>query len=587
MILGVYHPANGVGHDTGVALVDRDGSIVAAVSEERLSRIKMDGGFPFRAVEAVMKMGNVTPRDLDAVAVPYLGAAGKAAEGVRLAARALRDPAVFEGQLALRRGRDRFQTGMRALGAYEYVPAFSARVRQLRDVDGRPPIGDWRGFLRATGLDTAPLARLDHHDAHAAGAWFASGWNDPLLITCDGVGALKSGIVAAPEGGRLRVLARTFYPHSPGEFWEAVTVLCGFHHMKHGGKITGLAAYGNASAPCYDVMRRAIDVDGLTVRTAIDPAGMAAALRGVAREDIAATAQRRLIEVVSTLVANAMRATGRRRVALSGGVFANVRLNQVIAELPGLEEVFIVPAMGDEGLGLGAAWRTAMSRYGASPTRQLHMYWGPDYSESEMAGALSGHGLAASRFDDRDLADALAERLAAGQVAALFRGRMEVGPRALGHRSILYQTSDPSVNDWLNTRLNRTEFMPFAPVTLYEHADRCYDGLDRCRHAAEFMTITCVCKPTAASQSPAVVHLDGTARPQLIRRDVDPFYYDVLARYHARTGIPSLINTSFNMHEEPIVCTPDDAVRAFLRGHIDCMALGPFLVEHPDGTKRA
>jgi carbamoyltransferase len=587
MILGVYHPANGVGHDTGVALVGRDGAILAAVSEERLSRVKMDGGFPFRALETVMRMGNVTPRDLDAVAVPYLGGAAKLGEGVRIAAASIHDPSVRAGQLALRRGRDAFQSGLRALGAYDYVPDFTARVREVRAADDRPPVSDWRGFLRATGLHAAPLVRLDHHEAHAAGAWFASGWEAPLLITCDGVGALKSGIVAAPARGRLRVLARTFYPHSPGEFWEAITVLCGFHHMKHGGKITGLAAYGNPAAPCYDVMRRALALDGLTIRTAIDPVAMSTALRGVTREDIAATAQRRLIEVVSGLVANAMRATGRRRVALSGGVFANVRLNQVIAELPDVEEVFIFPAMGDEGLGLGAAWRAAMLRYGARPTRQPHMYWGPEYSEAEMRVALKAHGLAAPRLDEDALAGHVAGRLAAGKVVALCRGRMEVGPRALGHRTILYQTTDPSVNDWLNKRLDRTEFMPFAPVTLAEHADRCYDGLDRCRHAAEFMTITCACTPEAAAQSPAVMHLDGTARPQLIRREVDPFCYDVLTQYHARTGIPSLINTSFNMHEEPIVCTPDDAVRAFLRGGIDSLVLGPFLVDRPERSQSA
>jgi len=580
VILGVYQPANGTGHDTGVALVERDGTIVAAVSEERLSRVKMDGGFPFRALETVMRMGRVTAHDLDAVAVPFLAPRGQAGEGVRLMARALRDPALIQGQVALRRGRDRFQAGMRALGAYAYVDDFRARVRAVRSVDGRPDVRDWREFLRATGLDAAPLVRMDHHAAHAAGAWFASGVDEPVVITCDGVGALKSAIVAAPSGGKLRVIARTFYPHSPGEFWEVITAICGFHHMKHGGKITGLAAYGNPEAACYDVMRRAIRVDGLTIRTSLDPVGMRDALAGVSREDIAATAQRRLIDVVSSLVANAVRATGRRTVALAGGVFANVRLNQVIAELPGVDDVFVFPVMGDEGLGIGAAWYAALAR-GARPTRQPHMYWGPDYTEAEMAAALSAHGLAAERLDDATLAERLAERLAAGEVVAVCRGRLELGPRALGHRSILYQTSDASVNDWLNKRLDRTEFMPFAPVTLDRVADECYVGLDRCRHSAEFMTITCECTPKMRQESPAVVHLDGTARPQLIRPEIEPFYTDLLERYFAITGIPSLINTSFNMHEEPIVCTPDDAVRAFLRGHLDCLALGPFLVEHP------
>jgi carbamoyltransferase len=582
MILGIYHPALGVGHDTGVALVTREGRIVAAVSEERLSRVKMDGGFPFRALETVMRIGGVTPADLDAVAVPFLSRREAIGEAARLARGALGDPAIIKGQAALRAGADLFQTGMRALGAYDYVAAFQERVRAVRVSDGRPEVAGWRGFLEATGLANVPVVQVDHHAAHAAGAWFASGAADPLLLTCDGVGALKSGIVAAPSGSRMRVIGRTFYPHSAGEFWELVTVLCGFHHMKHGGKITGLAAYGNPSAPCYDVMARALDVRGLAIRTALDPGRMAAALRGVPREDIAATAQRRLLEVVTALVSNAMRETGRGTLALSGGVFANVRLNQAIAELPGVREVFVFPAMGDEGLGLGAAWYAAMTRYGARPSRQPHMFWGPEYGDAECRAAIDGHALVSARLDDREMARRVGERLAKGEVVAVSRGRLELGPRALGHRTILHQTTDANVNDWLNKRLDRTEFMPFAPVTLAEHADACYEGLDRCRHTAEFMTITCACTPSMRGASPAVVHLDGTARPQLIRREIDAFYYDTLAAYHALTGIPSLINTSFNMHEEPIVCTPDDAVRAFVRGRLDALVLGPYLVEPPD-----
>ena len=579
MILGVYHPAQGVGHDTGVALVGRDGRIVAAMSEERLSRVKMDGGFPFRALETVLRMGGVRVQDLDAVAVPFLNRADQAAEGARMLMSAVTQPSLLTGQYRTRSGHDAFQTGMRAIGAYGYVDDFKRRVQAVRDHDGRPAVADWRAFLKVAGLADVPLVQMDHHLAHAAGAYWMSGWDEALVVTCDGVGALKSSIVAVGRGTSLDMIGRTFYPNSPGEFWEAVTVVCGFHHMKHGGKITGLAAHGKADAPCYDVLKRAMWVEGLSIRTAIDPLAWSQALAGVPREDIAAAAQRRLIEVVVELMRAALKQTGLRRVALAGGVFANVRLNQAITELPEVDEIFVCPSMGDEGLGVGAALWTAGTRYGAMPARVPHMYYGPDYPESEMQAALDAHGLSATRLEDGPLAEQVAERLAAGRVVALSRGRLELGPRALGHRTILYQTGDASVNDWLNKRLDRTEFMPFAPVTLAEYADQCYAGLDRCRYAAEFMTVTCDCSPEMTRQSPAVVHLDGTARPQLIRRDIDSFYYDVLASYHRRTGIPSLINTSFNMHEEPIVCTPDDAVRAFVRGHLDCLVLGPFLVD--------
>jgi carbamoyltransferase len=566
--------------------VDRDGRIVAAMSEERLSRVKMDGGFPFRALEMVMRIGGVRPQDLDAVAVPFLDRAGQAAEGSRMLLAGLTRPSLLVGQYRTRFAGDAFQAGMRAIGAYDYVDDFKRRIQAVREADHRPAVADWRGFLNVNGLGDVPLVQMDHHLAHAAGAYWMSGWDEALVVTCDGVGALKSGIVAVGRGAALTMIGRSFYPNSPGEFWEVVTRICGFHHMKHGGKITGLAAHGDAGAPCYEVLKRAMWVDGLSIRTALDPLALSKALAGVSREDIAAAAQRRLIEVVVDLVRAATTRTGLRRVALAGGVFANVRLNQAIAELPAVEEIFVCPAMGDEGLGVGAALWAAGTRYGARPRRVPNMYCGPDYPESDMNAALTAHHLNATRLDDGPLAEQVAQRLADGRVVALSRGRLELGPRALGHRTILYQTGDASVNDWLNKRLDRTEFMPFAPVTLAEHADECYAGLDRCRYAAEFMTITCDCSADMARQSPAVVHVDGTARPQLIRRDIDPFYYDVLSAYHRRTGIPSLINTSFNMHEEPIVCTPDDAVRAFVRGHLDSLVLGPFLVDSPVGEPR-
>lgn len=578
MIFGIYHPAEGVGHDTGVALITEDGTILAAHSEERFSRVKMDGGFPFRAFEALQRMVRFAAADLSCVAVPFMSPGDKTREGSRLLCSSLRDPSLGIRQVRNRLDGDQFQKGMAAIGAYRYVEEYQAKVRGIRDLDGRPVLADWREFLRYCGLDSVPLVQVDHHVAHAAGAYYTSGWDEVLLITCDGVGALKSGIVAVGREGRLEVLSRTFYPHSPGGFWETITAICGFHHMKHGGKITGLAAYGDPEASCYQVMEAALSVNGLTIRSAIDPVRMARQLEGFSREDIAATAQRRLEEVVTALIRQAVRKTGLPRVALAGGVFANVKLNQRIAKMDEIEEVYIFPAMGDEGLGLGAALYAAGRRCGLQPFRFEDVYLGPDYTEGEIETTLRHEGLSYRRYEEPELAEQVADLLARGRVVALFRGRMEFGPRALGHRTILYQTTDPKVNDWLNERLARTEFMPFAPVTLNEHAEQCYEGVATRRYAAHFMTVTCDCTDWMRQVSPGVVHLDGTARPQLISREVEPFYYNILYRYYRKTGIPSLINTSFNMHEEPMVCSPLDAVRAFRQGRLDALAIGPFLV---------
>jgi len=169
-------------------------------------------------------------------------------------------------------------------------------------------------------------------------------------------------------------------------------------------------------------------------------------------------------------------------------------------------------------------------------------------------------------------------------VVARFDGRMEYGPRALGNRSIMYHAREPEVNQWLNKRLGRTEFMPFAPVTLYEAREKCYLNIKGAEHTAEFMTITFDCTDFMRDNCPAAVHVDGTARPQLIRREVNPGYYDIVKEYEKLSGIPSLINTSFNMHEEPIVNSPEEAVRAFIQGALDYLAIGPFLVKHPTAT---
>jgi carbamoyltransferase len=237
--------------------------------------------------------------------------------------------------------------------------------------------------------------------------------------------------------------------------------------------------------------------------------------------------------------------------------------------------------MGDEGLALGAAYAVAAElgrEQGVplEPRKLTDVYLGPTYGAPEIERAIADAGLTAEPLSD--VAPRAAELLAEGRVVARSDGRMEYGPRALGNRSVLYQPTDPTVNDWLNKHLARTEFMPFAPVTLAECADECYRDLDGARYAAEFMTITFACTPWLHERCPAVVHVDGTARPQLVRRDQNPEYYRILEEYRKLTGLPVLINTSFNMHEEPIVCTPADAVRAFVQGELDYLLLGNYLV---------
>ena len=234
--------------------------------------------------------------------------------------------------------------------------------------------------------------------------------------------------------------------------------------------------------------------------------------------------------------------------------------------------------MGDGGLCVGAALAACvpgvLPQTMKAPEEPLeHVYLGAAPTEREIEATLRSHGLVPEPLDE-PLEERIAALLAQGYVVARADGRMEYGPRALGNRSILYQPTDPAVNDWLNANLARTEFMPFAPSVLHEERERCFNELEGAEHPAEFMTITFHCTPWMRRHMPGVVHLDGTARPHLVRRDRNPGMYRILEAFRRRTGLPGVINTSFNMHEEPIVCSAEDCVRAFLAG-LDYLAIGP------------
>jgi len=234
--------------------------------------------------------------------------------------------------------------------------------------------------------------------------------------------------------------------------------------------------------------------------------------------------------------------------------------------------------MGDVGVGVGAAFQLGFEKENIKQYKLSDVYLGPSYTNDEIELVLNYHNLNYKHYSD--IEKKVAKLLSEGSIVARFDGRMEYGPRALGTRSILVQATDASINDSLNKKLHRTEFMPFAPAVLTEDADRCFVGMEKAAHAAEFMTITFDCTDFMKRTMPAGVHVDGTARPQIVREVVNKSYYKIINEYKKITGIPGIINTSFNMHEEPIVCSPEDAVRGFLDGALDYLAIGNLLVKH-------
>ncbi|ETX01915.1 MAG: carbamoyltransferase [Candidatus Entotheonella factor] len=590
-----------------------DGQVVFAAGEERFTRVKLQTGFPAQALQTALDTTGLRLDDIDTIAYPFFDWEREN----QLFTQNIRDEQAFLAQA--QRTRVPMRTALAAVPErHEAVAGLatpnekmrkSAAKTALYQLIGREDVVSrraaawlswqwckssrrshqtWQQELETHlashgGLDK--LKRYDHHLAHTANAYYASGFDRALVVTLDGYGSGIAGSASVGEGGRIRRLHTLDYPHSLGTFYESVTSALGFKPGRHEGKIVGLAAYGEPKVLLDLVLSRFHQEPGtFRMRESNNvyfPRYLASRFPKV---DVAAAYQHVLEVVAANYIRHYVERTGIDTVALSGGVVANVKMNQRIFEIPGVNRIFVYPNMGDGGTGTGAAFLAARRDLKDREAYQT-VYFGPAYGEAEIAAVLQAEGLPFERIEP--IEPVIAQLIHQGHVVARFNGRMEYGPRALGNRSILYRATEPEVNQWLNQRLGRTEFMPFAPATLYEARHRCYDHIDGAEVAAQFMTITFNCTEFMKRHCPAAVHIDGTARPQLVRPEANPSFYRILQAYDELSGIPSLINTSFNMHEEPIVNTPEDAVRAFLQGHLDYLAIGNFLVRHPQPQRSA
>jgi carbamoyltransferase len=561
------------GHDTGATVVE-DGKIVAAVSEERFSRIKMDRSFPCHSIEAVLKIAGLDYKDIDHVVIPELRKSQDIFQNVI--------PYYFNNVFSGNNGRlDRkaccqqlFISTALLLKTYSKMAVtYYLHEKRLRRM-----------------FSGAEFHRIEHHLAHASSTYYTSGFDRALIITGDAWGDFVSTMISIGEESRIKIIKKNYYPNSLGHYYQSLTNWLGFKGGRHEGKVLGLAAYGNPDSSAYEIVKNLLICDGLEVHAPCmmgkmwhnkikfpKDVMMRKMKNEYKREDIAAVFQRRFEEVITELVKNCIKQLKIRNVVLAGGIFANVKLNQRIFELNGIDKVFIFPHMGDGGVSAGGALYHNIINKNKCAYRIEDAYLGPEFAEKEIENELKKTDF--NYHYEKDIETKVAQLVAKSKVVARFNGRMEYGPRALGNRSILYQATDPSVNNWLNKRLGRTEFMPFAPVTLIEYADKCYINLKGAEQPAKFMTITFDCTDYMKKVSPAAVHVDGTARPQLISKNDNPGYYKIVNEYRKITGIPSIVNTSFNMHEEPIVCTPYDAIRAFKLGHLDYLAIGQFLVK--------
>jgi carbamoyltransferase len=550
------------------ACLMKDGRIVASIAEERLSRKKVDGRYPENAIKEVLRIGGITINEVDEVCTTSLSPSQSNYAYLKAAYTTFKDTGVL-------------------LNSKVKDFSYNTLYNKVK--------GEKKFKLNVEGKEF-DLVLHDHHMCHAAGAFYASPFDKALVITLDGGGDGLDGGAYYGNGGSLERFIDIPHFQSPGTMYSALTHDLGFKRHRHEGKITGLAAYGNPDPKPLgldDLIRydrkkhRFISKEVAAHHKNIkeNSAYFHPLIEKHGREDLAAVLQFLFEREIMNFVDDAYNVAKEKGydvdyICLAGGCFANVKANQRIFDLGHFKDIFVYPAMGDDGLSVGAAY---ISHYEGRAEKDTaseisDTYNGAGFSNEEIETALKSFKLDYTHFDDIEVK--VGEVLADNKIVARFNGRMEYGPRALGNRSIIGAPFDKTINDWLNKKLQRTEFMPFAPSMIEEAADDYlvnYGG----EKAAEFMTITYDIKEGKAKDMPAVVHVDNTARPQVVKASANASYHKIIAEFGKRTGIPVVLNTSFNMHEEPIVYTPEDGIRGFLAAELDYLAIGNFLVKHP------
>ncbi|WP_433220551.1 carbamoyltransferase C-terminal domain-containing protein [Dactylosporangium sp. CS-047395] len=571
-ILGVYE-----GHNAGAALISADGTVLAAVEEERFSRVKNHDARPPDAPGPVRSVAWCLAAATEEVTAIAVGLEEPEALHRRAVNTFLDLVAAGERQRLDRR----HQLGLDAHDLLQ-MPLLTQRARVAKALR----------TVAEAGLDPAgiPTMFVPHHTCHAA-AFLLAPVDAALVVTLDGKGDDLSGSVHDGQGHRLGPVAEVPTEASLGHLYSAATVACGLRPQRDEGKLTAMAASGTADPrllkrlsavmrfdPAAGVPRGSLGA-GIVQGPYPDRIPgfhnerMAGLIAGLDRCDVAATVQQILEQVVVEFVEHHLRRSGSSALVVSGGVFANVTLNRRLAGLPGVQELHVHPGMTDSGIALGAAAVVHARTTGARPRPLNRIDLGPSFADDAAAAAFREQGyevVAAAEGPERALAAALAD----GHVVARFAGGCEYGPRALGHRSVLAPAGDPSVAAALNDRLRRSHVMPFAPVVPAAEAHRLFDGLEPVAGPTRFMTTSVRCRPEALAALPAAVHLDGTARPQLVHPGENPRLALLLEEYRRRTGRPGLVNTSFNLHDEPIVCTPTDAARSARAAGIAVVQVG-------------
>jgi carbamoyltransferase len=553
-------------HDAAAALL-RDGEVIAAAQEERFSRKKHDSGFPSRAMRYVLREGGVAPEQLDAVGFydkPLLK---------------------FERMLStyvatFPRSFESFRTAM-PVWMKEKLWTRSLLRKELRPYKG-------------------PLYFAEHHMSHAASCFLVSPFEEAAILTIDGVGEWATASYGVGKGTDITLFKEIHFPHSLGLLYSAFTYYLGFKVNSAEYKVMGLAPYGKPVH--YErIMKEMVQLNedgsfklnmkyfaydhGLRMTSAAfdeffgGPPRKPETWMSEREFDIAASIQKVCEEIVLAAARHIHKETGLTNLCMAGGVALNCVANgRLIRETP-FKNLFVQPAAGDAGGAVGVA-HYIYNTLEKQPRGQAwsHAYLGPEYKDDEIRSYLDGAGARYQALPRQELLSRTAKLLSEGNVVGWFQGRMEFGPRALGGRSILADPRDPKMRDTLNMKIKfREGFRPFAPSVLVEKCADWFDlGCD-----SPYMLLVAPVRETKRV-IPSVTHVDYSARIQTVSRDSSPLYYDLIAEFEKLTGVPVVINTSFNVRGEPIVCTPHDAYLCFMRTNMDNLVLGPYLLDKKD-----
>jgi len=566
-------------HGNASAAIVCEGRLVAAVEEERFNRVKYAAGFPVQAIRYCLKEAGLELKEIDHVAVP-------------------RNPYA--------------RLGTKLFYAMR-MPSFAReRVKVLTKFTGIP-----EALAQAFDTDpanvTAKFHRVEHHQAHLASAVYVAPFERAALLSADGLGDFASTMWGSGSGSRMKIDGAIAFPHSLGLFYSAVTQYLGFLKFGDEYKVMGLGAYGVPDQ--LDAFRKIVHAHGDGFQLELDyfthhrtgpEMSWAEAdrtpvqgklfseemekLLGPKRnpeepleqrhKNLATALQARLEEVYLGMLKNLAERTGLKAVCLAGGVAFNCVANGKIFDNTGFEQVYVHPAAGDGGLAVGAAYYVWHQILGKPREFVMdHAYWGPGYTREEIGRAIDAKGMAQNGCRVEELAeDNLMQRTAAivadGQILGWFQGRAEWGPRALGNRSIVADPRRPEMKEILNRRIKHREiFRPFAPSILAECTGEWFEK----SHPSPFMTLAYGVRPEKRDKIPAPTHVDGTGRLQTVTREANPRYWSLIKAFDQLTGVPVVLNTSFN-DNEPIVCRPEEALDCFQRTQMDALVLGDFLI---------